>query len=142
MSLSDRFRELSVRLPRSFKRFLVTGTLTVGVDAVVYSCLLRANIGVNPSKALGLVAATLFAYFVNRHWTFEARTHSAVQFVSFLALYMTAICLNIGVNWLSLSRLGRAPVDFIISWFAATAASSVWNYLGMRHYVFRPATMQ
>ncbi len=127
------------RLPQSLKRFLVTGTLTVCVDAAVYASLLQLGVEVSVAKAVGLLAATIFAYFVNRLWTFEAGPGSTAQVIGFFALYAAAVLLNVAVNRLFLFLLVGERFAYAFSWFMATAASSTWNYLGMRYFVFRPA---
>jgi putative flippase GtrA len=119
-------------------RFLIAGSATVGVDAVVYAALLGAGMPVDPAKTLGLVAATVFAYLVNRNWTFGAGHGGLGRFLGFLALYVLAIALNVGVNRIVLELVGTGPHHVTLAWFFATAASSTWNYIGMRWVVFRP----
>jgi putative flippase GtrA len=123
---------------RPLLRFLIAGSATVGVDAVVYTALLGAGMPVDPAKTLGLVAATIFAYLVNRNWTFAAGHGGLGQLLGFLALYVSAIALNVGVNRVVLELVGTEPHHLTLAWFLATAASSTWNYLGMRWVVFRP----
>ena len=123
-------------LPRAVKRFLVTGTLTVGVDALTYALLLRWDIAVDAAKALSLVAATIFAYLVNRFWTFNDSSARGQRVVPFLLVYASAIVLNVGVNHVFLWMLGTRGLGYAVSWFAATASSSSWNYFGLRYVVF------
>src|SRR5882757_1926239 len=93
---------LLARIPRSFRRFLVTGSATVAVDAIVYSTLLKANIPADFAKGCSLAAATLFAYFANRCWAFNHAAPTTSRLGHFVALYMSAVCLNVLVNHLVL----------------------------------------
>jgi putative flippase GtrA len=124
-------------LPISLKRFAVTGTLTVALDAIVYASLVKLGGPIDGAKALGLIAATIFAYFVNRFWAFNDAKAGSTRIVSFLSLYAAAIVLNVVVNRLSLHALGQSTWALIVSWFLATGSSSVFNYIGMRYVVFR-----
>lgn len=124
-------------VPLSLKRFAVTGGLTVALDAVVYASLARLGMSIDGSKALGLIAATIFAYFVNRFWAFSDAKAGSARIGSFLSLYAAAIVLNVVVNRLSLQMLGQGSWALIVSWFLATGSSSVFNYVGMRYFVFR-----
>ena len=130
--------DVSRCIPKSLLRFLITGSLTVGVDAVVYIVLLWSGLGINLAKALGLAAATIFAYFVNRSWTFVAPHRGLRQFIAFLILYASAIGLNVGANYGVVVMLGYGRQSLILAYFVATALSATWNYLGMRYFVFRP----
>lgn len=124
-------------VPLSLKRFTVTGGLTVALDAVVYASLVRLGVPIDGSKALGLIAATIFAYFVNRFWAFNDARASSARVLSFLSLYASAIVLNVVVNKLSIHALSQSSWGLIVSWFLATGSSSVLNYVGMRYFVFR-----
>lgn len=124
-------------VPLSLRRFAVTGGLTVVLDAVVYASLIRLGVQIDGSKALGLIAATIFAYVVNRFWAFNDAKAGSARIVSFLSLYAAAIVLNVVVNSLSLHVLGQSSWALIVSWFLATGSSSVFNYVGMRYFVFR-----
>jgi len=127
---------IAISIPRSLRRFLVTGTLTVALDAAVYALLLHLSIQANVAKATSLIAATLFAYVVNRFWAFsDSRLHSE-RLIPFLVLYASAILLNVAVNGAGLAMLGHWHYAYGASWLLATASSSTWNYLGMRHIVF------
>lgn len=127
------------RIPRSLLRFLVTGSLTVGVDAVAYALLLQLHVPVNWAKGIGLLCATAFAYVVNKYWTFSDAPAERSRVVPFLLLYASAILLNVIVNRSALMVVGQSREGFIAAWFLATAASSTWNYLGLRFFVFRAA---
>lgn len=118
-------------------RFLIAGSATVAVDAIAYSALLSAGLSIDAAKGMGLVFATIFAYLVNRNWTFRAGNGGIGQFGLFLVLYMGAIALNVAVNRLAVDQFGTLPQQLAIAWFLATASSSTLNYIGMRWIVFR-----
>jgi putative flippase GtrA len=133
----EAFVKLFGRVPRSLKRFLLTGSLTVLLDAAAYAAFLHVGVEVNLAKGLALICATIFAYFVNRKWTFETPHGFVAQFAAFVTLYAAAICLNVAVNRLTLWWLGESHIGYIMSWLLATTSSSIWNYVGMKCFVFR-----
>ena len=108
--MNDRIAHMSKRtqtLSRSLHRFVVTGSLTVAIDALVYVVLLKLLIPTNVAKCLSLLAATLFAYFANKLWAFSDSTQPTSRLVPFLCLYASAILLNIAVNGLSIAIFGQ-----------------------------------
>ena len=125
------------RLPQSLRRFLIVGSATVGVDALVYSALLWVGLAVDLAKALGLIAATIFAYFFNKSWTFPGSHGGVLRFIGFVSLYSLAIVTNTGVNHVILVLTDYSKVGFLIAYFGATATSATLNYVGMRWFVFR-----
>jgi len=137
VSKLESFVDLVGRVPQSLKRFLLTGFLTVLIDATTYAGFLHVGIRVDLAKGLALICATIFAYFVNRKWTFETPRGSVAQFVAFVTLYAAAIILNVAVNRLTLRWLGESHMSYIMGWLFATACSSTWNYVGMKFFVFR-----
>jgi putative flippase GtrA len=122
-------------LPISLKRFIVAGTLTVGVDAAFYALFLYLNLAVSVSKAASLIAATLFAYAASRFWTFRDEG-SDRRVLPFLAVYASAVLLNVTANHVALGIFGTGGVGYVLGWLLATAASSTWNYVGLRYVVF------
>jgi len=128
--------QIAGRVPRSLLRFLVTGSLTVLLDAVVYAALLWLTLPVTAAKGLSLIAATIFAYFANKLWAFSDGAERRGRFIPFLILYISAILLNVAVNAAGLAILDGQSYKYALSWLMATASSSTWNYLGMRYFVF------
>lgn len=98
--------------------------------------MLYLGVATDFAKAIGLIAATIFAYFVNRFWTFQGHAGAGNRFFAFLALYASAVAINVGANHVVLTLFDHARQGYPIAWFCATCSSSAWNYLGLRYVVF------
>lgn len=120
---------------RQLSRFLVVGTTTVALDMVVYTGLLALAVPVSISKAIGFVAGTIFAYNANRVWTFSVFGGQRAIF-RFLIVYFSGLALNVGANSLFVAILGQGEITILIAFIAATGFSAIYNFLGMKFFVF------
>jgi putative flippase GtrA len=120
-------------------RFLIVGSLTVGIDYVFYRLGLSLGIPVSLAKALGFIAGTIFAYVANRRWTFRSDAHLARSISFFFLIYLTTLIVNLIVNRGALAMLsGRDPeVATVTAFLAATLTSATLNFIGMKFLVFR-----
>lgn len=115
-------------------RFLVTGVCAVGTDFSVYF-ILDLFINADIAKAIGFLAGSIFAYFVNKLWTFEQKEKSVYETIRFIALYASTFFVNVGINHLVLDSLSIAWIG-ILAFLTATAVSTILNFLGMKFFVF------
>ncbi|MEX5718152.1 GtrA family protein [Geodermatophilus maliterrae] len=121
----------------SLARFVLVGGTTVAIDAVVYQLLLLADVPHGWAKALGFVAGAVFAYVANWRFTFRGESHRW-SLVAFVAVYLCALGLNVGVNALVLAVLDDGRTWQVAAAFlVATGVSAAWNFLGMARFVFR-----
>ncbi len=118
------------------RRFLLVGSTTVLVDFATYSAMLAAGLGIDPAKGLGFIIGTIFAYLANRHWTFEAGQAEG-RLPRFLALYLTTLVVNVGVNAGLVASAGTATLALGFAFVMATGVSASLNFLGMKYIVFR-----
>ena len=128
---------------REIAIFLVVGTLTVLVDFLTYRSLVWADLaGVEVAKAVGFIAGTIFAYFANRLWTFGHKTHAAGSAWRFAFLYAATLGVNVSVNSLALMLLADFVSAVQAAFLLATGVSACLNFLGMKLFVFRSASVQ
>jgi putative flippase GtrA len=123
-------------IPNSLKKFLVSGVSTVMVDSIVYFTLLYLGLNIDLSKVLGLIAATIFAYFINRFWTFNDFSSKSNNISLFLILYLTASSINVIVNHIIIDFYHNFTLVLPAAWLVSTLTSATINYLGMRFWVF------
>jgi len=121
--------------------FLVAGILATTGDAVAYAALLTIGWTHDPAKAASFVVGALISFTLNRRFTFRSQGALHREAVAFSALYAVTFLLNVGVNHVgvallvpSLDHLGSS-----LAFLAATAASTVANFLGQRLWVFTPS---
>lgn len=115
-------------------RYLIAGCSAVGIDFATYTLLHR---WLSPALAKGVsfLLGSLVAYGVNKYWTFEKRSSSASEALSFGILYAGTLAANVGVNLLSLQVVPEAiPFAFL----TATGTSTVLNFVGQKYWVFKP----
>ncbi len=124
-------------LKRDVRIFLFVGFLTVLLDFVVYRSLVTLGLtGIDPAKGVGFMAGAAFAYLANRFWTFGWRSHAAGSAWRFVFLYAGTLCVNIGVNSLTLKLLGEMAGAVQVAFLLATGISAALNFLGMKWFVF------
>jgi putative flippase GtrA len=116
--------------------FLAVGITAVSIDAFVYSFLITTPLNINFSKGLSALCGASFAYVANRRVTFRS-DHSTRAMVRFFILYITSFSANIAVNALSLRLLQGFRFQIAPAFVAATATSTVMNFVGMKLWVFR-----
>jgi putative flippase GtrA len=122
---------------RSLLRFLLVGGTTVLIDAAVYQGQLLAGVPHGWAKTVSFIAGAIFAYVANWRFTFRGQ-HHRWSVVAFVALYLCALGLNVGVNALVLALVGDERLWQVgLAFVVATGVSSAWNFLGMARFVFR-----
>lgn len=122
--------------------FLIAGSLTALVDFCVYKLISHFDlVNVASAKTLGFLAGTLFAYVINRLWTFSQQSPAKGSAWRFGLLYVSTLAVNVAVNNAALHLLlasDFANYRFYIAFFIATATSATLNFLGMKFFVFKP----
>ncbi|MGA2143015.1 MAG: GtrA family protein [Brevinematales bacterium] len=114
-------------------RFGVSGSSAAGLDWGVYF-LLFPIAGIDISKAVSYVLATICTFVLNKFWTFGARKYSKAEIARFVCLYSLSMCLNNIVNQGVYLLSDRNKLAGVIS---ATAVCSVMNFFGLKFFVFR-----
>lgn len=129
---------MAIRTRFQVNRFLVVGCLTVLIDLLTYRVLAWLGLDVHLAKAIGFVTGTVFAYFANRIFTFEAQGGTSA-FARFVALYVTTLACNVTANAAALAALPRNQFAVLVAFLLATALSAMLNFVGMKFLVFRDA---
>ena len=118
---------------RELSRFLVAGISAVATDMGTYFLLLNI-LNPAPAKALSFLCGTVVAYVINKYWTFEVSRRSYSEMCRFSLLYLSTLVANVGVNKLTLNVL---PQMILVAFLAATATSTILNFIGQKWWVFR-----
>lgn len=114
-------------------KFLLIGGISTALDFVIYTALGRW-LTPTPSKLISMLCATLFAFLVNRNWTFQNKEQSLLKS---LGKYYLAQAANIATNVLVNALLLRLTSRRILAFVGATGIAMCVNYLLQRLFVFR-----
>lgn len=136
---------------KEFIKFAMIGTLSVGVDLVLYYIFLE----VFPEKVIGLLTNEMIAkalsfigglavtYYFNLYWTWKLKGHSHKNFMmKFILLYSGSLVLNVitnsGILYLlhEMAVFHHLPYKYLIAFVVATALSGILNFVGQKFWVF------
>jgi putative flippase GtrA len=130
-------------IKRELSIFLIVGSLTVLFDYLSYLSLVWSGLlGVDIAKATSFLAATVFAYFANRIWTFGHKSAVSGSAWRFLVLYAATLGANVFVNALALAVLSDVTAAIQICFLLATGVSSILNFWGMKLFVFKSSSLK
>jgi putative flippase GtrA len=105
------------------------------MDALVYSQLFDI-LHPSESKACGFLAGSITAFILGRIFTFQSNGKIHKELGRFVVLYASTFFSNVAVH----ETFYRVGLDFgWIPFLAATAVSTVLNFLGQKYFVFREA---
>lgn len=145
-SLVERLRETLSSLVREIAKFGVVGMFAFVIDVGLFNLLMFAG-GSGPlndkpltAKVISVVAATTFAYFGNRFWTFRhrARTNMGREYVLFFVLNGIAMLIALACLWFSHYALGldSALADNISANVIGLVLGTLFRFWSYRKWVF------
>ena len=145
-ALVERLRETLSSLVREIAKFGVVGMLAFVIDVGLFNLLMFAG-GSGPlndkpltAKVISVVAATTFAYFGNRFWTFRhrARTNMGREYVLFFVLNGIAMLIALSCLWFSHYALGldSALADNISANVIGLVLGTLFRFWSYRKWVF------
>jgi putative flippase GtrA len=119
-------------------RYIIAGCISTCIDFLVYRILLISTEYINISKAVGLCTGITISYFINKIWTFEAKSTSIKELIYFIILYTISNITNIIVNRIILYNIGIDKEIYILFAFSISAViAAAINYFGMKYIVFK-----
>mgnify|MGYP001258771846 FL=1 len=114
-------------------KFIVVGVLAVVIDGTTYALMVRA-IGFEHglSKRVSFILGSIWAFFANKHYTFNSPAPARKEIILFSILYITTYFVN---GWIHDITWKKSDLDWL-SFLTATTTSTVINYLGQKFVVF------
>jgi len=151
LSLLDRLRESLDAIYREIAKFGAVGSMAFVIDVGLFNLLMYAG-GAGPlsgkpltAKAISVIAATTFAYFGNRFWTFRhrGRTHMGREYALFFALNGVAMLIALACLWFSHYALGlTSPIaDNISANVIGLGLGTLFRFWSYRRWVFPALTV-
>lgn len=123
---------------RQFLRFLIVGGIAASLSFCAYIILVLIGLHTAWANAASFFAGATVSYILNRLFTFAAPLGGFGRIVTFIALYLFTLIVQIGVNEGLLRVVGKDRLVYIAGcWCFAVGVSSVLNFLGLRFLVFR-----
>lgn len=128
---------------RSLLRFAVVGAAGFVVDAGVLQLLLLDGWGLVPARSVAIPVAVLATWLLNRAFTFrDARSGPAwASLVRYAGVSAVGALVNFGVYSalvLLLAWMAQRPLAALA---VASVVAMLVNYLGSRHFAFRPQAL-
>ena len=127
-------------------KFGVIGLVAYIIDLTIFNVLRFAG-GEGPlydkpltAKVVSVLAATTFAYFGNRHWTFKDRSRSSFrrQYTLFFVFNAVGMIISLSCLWVSHYLLGfeSALADNISANVIGLVLGTVFRFWGYHNWVF------
>ena len=127
-------------------KFGVIGLVAYIIDLTIFNVLRFAG-GEGPlydkpltAKVVSVLAATTFAYFGNRHWTFKDRSRSSFrrQYTLFFVFNAVGMVISLSCLWVSHYLLGfeSALADNISANVVGLVLGTVFRFWGYHNWVF------
>lgn len=111
--------------------------MNTAIDYAVFTLLLWLSAHYLTAQCLSYAAGTVNSYFVNKFWTFgDKSSRGGGQFVRFVLLNGTTLCVSLGLLYVLTDRLHLHP---LAGKLLVTVVTVVINYAGSKLWVFRNA---
>ncbi|MFC1638628.1 GtrA family protein [Patescibacteria group bacterium] len=137
-------------------KFGMVGVMNTLVDLVILNIetLLTGitdGLGYTIQKGISFLAAVIFSYFLNKHWTFrdKSKEQEAKKFSQFVFVSTIGMIINVTTATLVVTYL-KAPVNEMLQlgfltdqlWvnigaLSGTAVGLIWNFIGYKLWVFK-----
>ena len=116
-------------------KFLLVGGCAVLIDGVIYFLLSDVFQITSPenAKRYSFIAGAIWAYGMNKYFTFKKPEASLGEPILFCLIYLVGWIAN---GWVHDLIYPKTPFP-IIAFIAATAVSTINNFIGQKWIVFR-----
>jgi len=133
------FRTLLNAMPDRLPGFLVVGTIGLLVDAAVLALLVYGfDWGNYSARAVSFGTALTTTWLLNREFVFSdgKLSNTGKEYGRYLALQLISMIVNLGVYSLCIALNSFMAQQPLIALAAGCASGLVFNYIGMRFFVF------
>jgi putative flippase GtrA len=131
-------QQIEINMKCQFFVFLIIGLLSVSIDYVLYQLIMNLSLSIcNQAKLISFVIGMVFSFFANKTWTFSFPIINKRLVCKFLFLYALALCINVIINSIILNVITGAPFAINLAFLFATLSSAIFNFMGMKFFVFK-----
>jgi putative flippase GtrA len=139
-------KDFVTRMRKELGKFGVIGLVAYVIDLTIFNVLRFAG-GEGPlydkpltAKVISVLAATTFAYFGNRHWTFKDRSRSSFrrEYALFFVFNAVGMMISLSCLWVSHYLLGfeSALADNISANVVGLVLGTIFRFWGYHNWVF------
>jgi putative flippase GtrA len=139
-------KDFVTRMRKELGKFGVIGLVAYIIDLTIFNVLRFAG-GEGPlydkpltAKVVSVLAATTFAYFGNRHWTFKDRSRSSFrrEYTLFFVFNAVGMIISLSCLWISHYLLGfeSALADNISANVIGLVLGTIFRFWGYHNWVF------
>ena len=139
-------------------KFAIVGAICFGLDlSLYYGLTVMLGLPTFVAKALSVISATMFNYYLNKTWTWGQNNHDPRRFAKYVLLYSISGLLNVLSNeaflkWLPdnefqmliihAEQTVQQPfftikIDKILAVLGATMVGLLVNFIGQKTWVFK-----
>ena len=139
-------------------KFAIVGAICFGLDlSLYYGLTVMLGLPTFVAKALSVISATMFNYYLNKTWTWGQSNHDPRRFAKYVLLYSISGLLNVLSNeaflkWLPDNEfqmliihaeqavqqpLFTIKIDKILAVLGATMVGLLVNFIGQKTWVFK-----
>ncbi|MDJ0351175.1 GtrA family protein [Pseudarthrobacter sp. PH31-O2] len=116
-------------------KFLVVGVASFTIDLGLLALLHEGfGVGLWIATPIAFLTSLVFNFFVQRKFTFQSGTRAHVSFVKYGAL----VAFNVVATDVIVNVVAGAGQSYAIGKVIATVATTGWNFLLYKHWIFRP----
>ncbi len=132
-------KKLLTLMPDRLPGFLVVGTIGLLVDAAVLAVLVYGfDWGNYTARLVSFGTALTTTWLLNREFVFSDRKLSSTrrEYARYLTLQIISMAVNLGVYTVGIATSAFLAANPLIALAAGCASGLVFNYVGMRFFVF------
>ena len=122
-------------------RFALVGTVGFAVDGGLLQALVWAGWGPIEARLVSFPAAVVATWWLNRRFTFAGRDEgpALASLARYVAVSLVGTSVNFGIYTAMVLGSAAMAARPIVPFAIASVAALVFNYLGSKHFAFRPA---
>ena len=120
-------------------KFLVVGGLSFAIDLGLLALLHEVgNVDLWIATPIAFLTSLVFNFFVQKNFTFQSGARAHVSFIKYGAL----VAFNVVATDVIVNLAAGAGQSYALGKVIATIATTAWNFLLYKHWIFKPAPEQ
>ena len=120
-----------------YLKFLFVGVTTVILDYIFYR-IFSSFFSIDGSKIISFAIGTIYSYNLNKNFTFQIKKSKIIFFFKFILIYIIGLFINVTINKFTLFYLAEIfYYKLQLAFLIATISSAIFNFLGMKFFVFK-----